>query len=43
MAAKYTISLKKIIEVIGFDIAYTPVDPAERLKDFFQKNPLQSF
>ena len=29
MAAKYTISLKKIIEVIGLDIEYTPADTSE--------------
>ena len=38
MAAKYTISLKKIIEVIGFDIEYTPVDPAEILVSSLEIN-----
>ena len=31
MAAKYTISLKKIIDVLGFDVEYTPADPSEIL------------
>lgn len=29
MSTKYTISLKKIIQFIGFDIEYTPKDPSE--------------
>ena len=38
MAAKYTISLKKIIEVIGFDIEYTPVEPSEILVSSLEIN-----
>lgn len=29
MAANYTTSLKKIIDILGFDIEYTPTDPSE--------------
>ncbi|HCT16487.1 MAG TPA: HPr(Ser) kinase/phosphatase [Ruminococcaceae bacterium] len=38
MAAKYTISLKKIIEVIGLDIEYTPVDTSEILVSSLEIN-----
>ena len=31
MAANYTTSLKKIIDILGFDIEYTPTDPSEIL------------
>lgn len=31
MSAKYTISLEKIIQFIGFDIEYTPIAPSEIL------------